>query len=54
MSKKSPVSLPGDYISQAFMAALLAAQAKDDALAGEILRDIARNISEPFRKKGTS
>ena len=54
MSKKSPVSLPGDYISQAFMAALLAAARGDDALAGEILRDIGENIAQPFRKKGAS
>jgi len=54
MSKSKPVSIPTDYISQAFMAALLAAQKGDDALAGEILRDIADNITVGFRRPGAS
>jgi len=53
MSKKPSLSVPEDTMSQAFMAALLAASRGDDALAGEILRDIADQITVKFKPKGS-
>lgn len=43
-----PVAAPAAWESRAFFAALLAACRNDDALAGQILRDIASSMTKEF------
>ena len=52
MSKPELPSIPGAWESRAFFAALLAACRGDDKTAGDILRQIAQNLTKDFVVEG--